>query len=239
MQLLSPIFCKHPLSDEITYEDGEVICGHCGFVKGRLVTDSPNSESRTTLFLDVEIGGKPNNSLVANRYIHFNSVELSLISNLCQALGMPKFLSRDIWFWYQKIKLNLKMTKAKVIVLVFYQLCRYNKIPINENELLSKVKFYLDVKHVHTSLNVIAEANRFLNEKNELIVEKIGFTNLTSHNANFLLYSKIKSLHDEYPQQIITIVEKIAKEQLLTLSGTDEEIAKTAFKLAKKRCGLC
>jgi len=239
MQILRPISCEHKKEDEITSDDGEIVCGHCGYVKGRAEINSIHSESRTTLYIDTVIGGKPNYSISANRYMHSNSNELDSISNICQALDLPSFLSRDIWYWYKKIKTNIKMTKAKVIVLVFYQLCRYNTIPLNENQLLEKVKFYLDVKHVHTSLNVISEVNSFLDDTGKPIIENIGFANLTSHNINFLLASKIKSMHDKYSVNVIAKVEELSKKISLTLSGADEQIAKTAFDIAKMRVGIC
>ncbi len=239
MQMLRPISCIHKLEDEITSDDGEVVCGHCGYVKGMDMPSIAHSGSKTTLFLDVEIGGKPNNSIPANRYVRSNTRELGTISNICQALNLPSFLNRDIWYWYNKIKSNLKMTKAKVVVLVFYQLCRYNEIPLDEDQLLKTVKFYLDVKHIHSSLNVLAEANSFLDENNLLIIEKIGFTNLATHNVNFLLCSKIKSLHDKYSSDVISKIETLSKKLSLTLSGSDDYIAKTAFNIAKHRCGIC
>lgn len=123
-------------------------------------------------------------------------------------------------------------------MLVFYQLCRYNQIPLDENKLVETIQMVLNVKNVHSSLNVISEANSFLDDGTP-VLEKIGFSQLTDHNINFILRSKLKSLHASYPPSIVSDVEAICKNLIPTLTGSNDEIVKTAIKIAKKRCGIC
>lgn len=234
----SRIGCDHKVKDRITLEDGEVICKKCGCVMGRETNEVVSVNSITNLFQDLELGGKINNSLVASKYTKNQSPELSIISNICQAMELPKYLSQDVLFWFRRISKSIKMTKANVIVLVFYVLCRYNEFPLDESKLIKAIQINLNVKNVHSSLNVISQASSFM-DGDTPVIEKIGFKKLMNSNLNFLLRSKIKSLHNRYPLEIVINVERVCKSIIPTIQGTDEDIVKTAFKIAKQRCGVC
>lgn len=218
------------------------MCAKCGCVIGSDTYQETHVISKTNLYQDYGLGSKPNSNLVSfssKRYTHFLSTELSMISNICETLNLPKFLSQDIFYWYKKMRKNIKMTKSKTIVLVIYQLCRYNQIPLDEDHLIRTIQMVLHVKNVHSSLNVISESNSFLDDNGEQIIQKIGFKDLTSHNINFMLRSKLKSLYNHYPEDIVSKVEIISKSLIPSMSGSNEKIVKDVIKIAKRRCGIC
>ena len=239
MQTLSPIFCIHKISDEISSYDGEVVCGNCGVVKGREDTTIHSIKSKSNLFLDSMIGSKTNKTIRSSRYIHSNTPDLTKISNICRTLDIPNSVSKDIWYWYNKIRANINTTKAKILVLVFYQLCRYNKIPINESNLMIIIKTQLGVANIHSTLFVLSEIYSFLDDTGASIIEKIGFTRYTTHDVIFLLRCKVKTLNDKYPPDIVSQVNQTALEISYTISGSDQYKANRAFNVAKQRCGVC
>ena len=173
MQTLSPIFCVHQISDRVTLDDGEIVCNHCGIVMGRDDTTIHSIKSKSNLFLDTEIGSKLNKSIRSSQYIHTDKPDLTIISNICRTLEIPNSVSKDIWYWYNKIRANIKTTKAKILVLVFYQLCRYNKIPLNESHLMIIIKTQLGVANIHNTLFVLSEIYSFLDDMGIPIIEKI------------------------------------------------------------------
>lgn len=240
LQQIRAISCLHLKCNEITSDDGEILCGNCGVVLGR---DNPptiiNSQSKSNLFLESEIGSKPNNSIKASKYIHAENSMLSTVSNICRTLEIPNFVSRDIWLWYNRIKANIKTTKAKIMILVIYQLCRYNKIPVNESKLLEVIRSNLKVKNIYSTLSVIAEIYSFLDSTGTPTIVRLGFSQFTVHDSIFLLRSKIKTLNDKYPPRTVSYVNDVALSILPTISGSEEQRAKKCFNIAKLRCGLC
>jgi len=238
MQTLSPIFCIHKVNDIVTLGDGEVICGNCGVVLGREDTTTYSIKSARNLFLDVTIGSKNNYTIPSSRYIRPNNPDLIKISNICRTLNIPNSVSNDIWYWYNKIRANINTTKAKILVLVFYQLCRYNKIPINESHLMIIIKTQLGVTNIHTSLFVLSEIYSFLDSIGIPIIEKIGFTKYTTHDAIFLLRCKVKTLNGHYSPDVVSQVNDTALEMLCTISGSERFKANRAFHIAKQRCGV-
>jgi len=237
MQTLSPIFCIHKVNDRVTLDDGEIVCNHCGVVLGRVDTTIYSIKSKSNLFLDTEIGTKLNKSIPSSQYIRSDTPDLTIISNICRTLDIPNSISKDIWYWYNKIRANINTTKAKILVLVFYQLCRYNKIPINESHLMIIIKTQLGVANIHTSLFVLSEIYSFLDGMGMPIIEKIGFSKYTTHDVIFLLRCKVKTLNDKYSPDIVSQVNQTALEISYTISGQHK--ANRAFNVAKQRCGVC
>jgi len=239
LQTLSPIFCIHKVNDRVTLGDGEMVCSHCGVVMGRDDTTTFSIKSKSNLFLDTEIGSKLNKSIPSSQYIRSDKPDLTIISNICRTLEIPNSVSKDIWYWYNKIRSNIKTTKAKILVLVFYQLCRYNKIPINESSLMIIIKTQLGVANIHTSLFVLSEIYSFLDSTGIPLIEKIGFAKFTTHNVIFLLRCKVKTLNEKYSPDIVSQVNQTALEISCTISGSEQYKANRAFNIARQRCGVC
>jgi len=239
MQTLSPIFCNHKVNDRVSFDDGEIVCGHCGVVMGRDDITIHSTKSKSNLFLDSMIGSKINHTIPSSQYIRSDKPDLTIISNICRTLNIPNSVSQDIWYWYNKIRANINTTKAKILVLVFYQLCRYYKIPINETNLLIIIKTQLGVVNIHNTLFVLSEIYSFLDDSGIVIIEKIGFTKYTTHDVIFLLRCKVKTLNDHYPPDVVSQVNDMALEMLCTISGSEQQKAKRAFNMAMYRCGVC
>jgi len=239
MQTLSPIFCSHKVNDRVSLDDGEIVCGNCGVVLGRDDTTTYSTKSKSNLFLDSMIGSKINHTIPSSRYVRPEKPDLTIISNICRTLNIPNSVSQDIWYWYNKIRANINTTKAKILVLVFYQICRYYKIPINESNLLVIIKTQLGVVNIHNTLFVLSEIYSFLDSMGVPLIEKIGFTKYTTHDVIFLLRCKIKTLHDKNLSEIVSKVNHTALEILHTINGSDEQRAKKSFDIAKQRCGVC
>jgi len=239
MQTLSPIFCNHQMNDIVTLDDGEIVCGNCGVVLGRDDTTIHSIKSTSNLFLDTEIGSKINHTIPSSRYIHSDKPDLTIISNICRTLNIPNSISKDIWYWYNKIRSNIKTTKAKILVLVFYQLCRYNNIPINESHLLIIIKTQLGVVNIHHTLDVLSEIYSYLDKSKIPIIEKIGFAKYTTHDVIFLLRCKVKTLNDNYSPNIVSQVNDVSLELLSNIHGTNQQRVKKSFDIAKQRCGIC
>lgn len=237
MQILRPIFCIHLENDRVTLDDGENVCSNCGTVMGRTDTTKHYIPSKTNLFIDTEIGSKPNNSFSSQKYIKVDK-NISIVSNICRILELPNAVSNDVWFWFNKIKSNIKITRAKILVLVIYQLCRYNQIPINQSHMLLIIKAQLGKKNAPTPLNIISEINSYIDEDNIPIIEKIGFTQFTTHDVIFSLRSKIKKLHNHYSPKTVSQINKIALSLIDGIDGTDEQRATKSIKIAKLRCGV-
>lgn len=239
MSVTKLILCKCDMKYELVTSEGEIVCRSCGCVKGVVATSHTSKKSKTNLYQDLELGSKQIKSLENFKFHNPRSVELSVISNVCEALSFPQYFNHDVWYWYKKIRANIKYTKAKVMVLVFYQLCRYNEIPLDEKLLNAAIKSNLNTKNGYSSLKVICEANAFLDENGVPVLEKIGFNRLTKHNMNFLLRSKLKSLYGKYSADEIARIEGACHQIFPSITGTDEQVAKTTFKIAKERCGFC
>jgi len=239
MQTLSPIFCVHKINDRVSLDDGEVVCNNCGVVLGRDDTTTHSTKSKSNLFLDSMIGSKINHTIPSSKYIRSDKPDLTIISNICRTLNIPNSVSQDIWYWYNKIRANIKTTKVKILVLVFYQLCRYNKIPINESNLLIIIKTQLGVVNIHNTLDVLAEIYSHLDSMGMPLIEKIGFTKYTTHDVIFLLHCKIKTLHDKYSHNAISQINDVSLELLPNIHGTNEQRVKKSFDMAKLRCGMC
>jgi len=239
MQTLSPIFCNHKINDRVTLDDGEIVCNHCGVVLGRVDNTIHSIKSKSNLFLDTEIGSKLNKSIPSSKYIRSDKPDLTIVSNICRTLEIPNSVSKDIWYWYNKIRANINTTKAKILVLVFYQLCRYNNIPINESHLMIIIKTQLGVANIHTSLFVLSEIYSFLDSMGIPLIEKIGFAKYTTHDVIFLLRCKVKTLNDKYPPSIVSQVNDTALEISHTISGSEQYKANRAFHIARQRCGVC
>lgn len=122
--LVRPIFCKHDPKKEVE-DDGEIVCSNCGVVLGRNTSICVNSNSRTNLAQDYQLGGKTTGYFMSEKFVN-SYVELSIISNICEGLSLPSYISHDVWKWYQKINPLINMTKAKIIFLIIYTMCRYN-----------------------------------------------------------------------------------------------------------------
>ncbi|MDE0526138.1 MAG: hypothetical protein OXI27_06040 [Thaumarchaeota archaeon] len=174
--------CGHGPGCEVTTPEGEVVCRACGAVKGedeqsRYGGPAAPTPSRTNLYLEMEVGGKPDRRLRADRFVRRRS-DMAAVSNISQKLGIPNGAGRDVWARYQKMRRapGMRMTKAKLLVLAFYGVCRLWGCPLNEARLLDAIRMELGVKHTHSYLRVIMEASSRLDGGSEgHMLHRMGF----------------------------------------------------------------
>ncbi|MBA4717653.1 MAG: hypothetical protein HRO68_00485 [Nitrosopumilus sp.] len=130
------------------------------------------------------------------------------------------------------------MTRTKIIFLVVYTMCRYNTIPLDEERLQSIIQTFLHVQNTPNSLKVISKSLSFLDEAGIPILQKIGFTEFLKNDYKFLLFSKLKSLEEKYPEEVITQMRKCCFELFPKMSDTPQSMKKV-IKISMKRCGIC
>ena len=224
---ISPI-CGHKINRIITV-DGEVICGICGVVYGMKEQEATPLIPRINLYLEMEMGGKPNPKLPAERYIHEKS-DLGVISNIAQKLHIPNHTSRDIWTWYRRFRgeKQISLTRSKTMVLVFYMVCRSHGIPINEKELMDAIRAHLGVRYVHPYLKCVMEASSFLDDTGEMIIKRMGFLSLADGSGG---HSTMRSLGSP-------AVAEVARKILPVMDGGRARATRMAIRMARKRCGV-
>ena len=169
----TPILCKCVPSDFTTTIEGEIICG-CGLVVGEDHNYTSNNISKTNLVQDNQLGTKRTGKYFTEKFIVKKS-DLSPISNICHLLSIPTPITHDIWRWYRKLSPLLDMTKAKIIFLIVYTMCRYNAVPLEEEKLQKSIKTYFYVKNTPNSLKVISKAFSFFDSEGISFLQKTGF----------------------------------------------------------------
>ena len=242
--------CNHDKKYEIIIpDDGEIVCSICGMVKDcDIHTTTSQSKTQINLYLEQVLGSKCNPKINGNRFIYDSNPDLAVISNITEKLDISHIVSRDIWKWYQKLRSHIKMTKAKILVLTFYVVCRAHGHPINEQKLYDAIRINLHVKRIHNFLKVSMEASSYLDKTGEMKTKKIGFLDMVpiinddhnDNNVNFILSSEITSLYDVYPTHVVNEIANTTKSIIGTLEGvySPSHAVKLAIRLAKEQCGI-
>ena len=186
---------------------GEVVCGACGVVKfdgAREMRTGGAAEpgtasgagagapahaqhhqqqagSRPNLYLEMEVGGKPDRTLRGDKYVH-RQTDLAVVSNIAQKLGIPNRVSQAVWGWYCRLRKELRMTKSKCLVLSFYGVCRSMGCPLTEPKMLECIRMELGVRNAHPYLRVIMDASSYMCEGadggREMVLRKCGFLDM-------------------------------------------------------------
>ncbi|MCE2498937.1 MAG: hypothetical protein J4F28_08160 [Nitrosopumilaceae archaeon] len=190
----------------------EVVCGACGVVKddagedgaayarpagiaqpgmsgmnsGGSITTAGN---RPNLYLEMEVGGKPDRTLRGDRYVH-RQADLAVVSNIAQKLGIPNNVGMTVWQWYRRLRKELKMTKAKCLVLAFFATCRHMGCPILEGRLSECIRMELGVRNAHSYLRVVMDASSYMTNDGEMVLRKCGFLNMVDAPAGAAAWSK-------------------------------------------------
>lgn len=237
--------CPHDCRHEAVTDDGEVVCRICGVVKEEPahVLLPPVDQSRTNLYLETEVGGKPDSrGLPASRFVR-GSPDLAAVSNIAQALQIPNHVSRDVWTWYRRLRRarGLSLTKAKTMVLAFHGVCRCHGCPLDEQRLLEAIRVHLRVKNAHPYLRVVMEASSYMDDDSqEMILRRMGFFDLDpGRRQRFAISSQIRPLAEAYAPEVAEGVAEVARSVLQTiLDDNPARAARTAMRIAKRRCGV-
>ena len=262
--------CTHDARYETSTPEGEIVCRVCGVVRGEDDRRQPYADpatlprTRTNLYLEMEVGGRPDRRLRADRFVR-RKRDMAAVSNISQKLGIPNGAGRDVWAWYQRLRRaqGMRMTKAKVLVLAFHGVCKTWGCPLNEDRLRDAIRMELGVRNAHSYLHVIMEASSYVDEETgEHVLRKIGFLDLIGrgaygggsrgHNGSgaakhppppssaFSISTEIQSLRYEYEPGIAEEVAREARAILPVLEQREPNrarAARAAVRIAKRRYG--
>lgn len=228
--------CRSP-SNLITDDTGEIFCKQCGIVQGREQFNESQNTSTLNLYLETEIGGPARELNVLNPKIHIHSSDVSPFSNICGKLAIPQFIRKDIWRTYQILRKETSLTKAKASCLSIFHICRKNKFPLVEKEVMQLIRLNFNVKNVPNFLNVVSEANSFISDGIP-VLEKIGINTNKNHSAEYYLNSALTAIKNDFTEEQFVNIRKFAIKVFPTLKGNSVTNAKKAISIAKKRIGL-
>ena len=263
--------CAHDTRYETATPEGEIVCRACGMVRGeddrlQLCADpAALPRTQTNLYLEMEVGGKPDRRLRADRFVRRRH-DVAAVSNISQKLGIPNGAGRDVWAWYQRLRRapGMRMTKAKILVLAFHGVCRVWGCPLNEARLRDAIRMELGVRNAHSYLHVIMEASSYVDEETgEHVLRRVGFLDLIGRGASggsgrghddnddngdakpspsstFSISTEIQSLGYEYGPGIAVELAREARAILPVLEQREPNrarAARAAVRIAKRRYG--
>ncbi len=265
--------CAHDARYETATPEGEIVCRACGMVRGeddwrQLCADQAAlPRTRTNLYLEMEVGGKPDRRLRADRFVRRRH-DMAAVSNISQKLGIPNGAGRDVWAWYRRLRRapGMRMTKAKILVLAFHGVCRVWGCPLNEARLRDAIRMELGVRNAHSYLHVIMEASSYVDEETgEHVLRRVGFLDLIGRGApgggrgydgggddndgdgaakpppsTFSISTEIQSLGYEYGPGIAGELAREARAILPVLEQREPNrarAARAAVRIAKRRYG--
>lgn len=235
--LLQQNSCCSSLSNHITDGTGEIFCKQCGIVQGREIIQEAQKSSELNLYLETELGGPARELNVLNPKIHIHSSDVSPFSNICSKLVIPQFIRKEIWRTYKILKKETNLTKAKASCLAIFYVCRKNKFPLIEEQVMELIRLNFNVKNVPNFLNVVSEANSIIHE-GVPVLEKIGINTNEHHSAEYYLNSALIAIKDNFTEGQFEIIRRYAIKIFPTLKENPETNAKKAIKRARKRVNL-
>ena len=253
--------CGHGAAHETATPEGEIVCRACGMVKGedgRQAGPASLPRCRTNLYLEMEVGGRPDRRLRADRFVRRRS-DMAAVSNISQKLGIPNGAGRDVWAWYLRLRRapGMRMTKAKILVLAFCGVCRMWGCPLNEDRLRDIIRMEMGVRNAHSYLHVIMEASSYVDAgTGEHALRKTGFLDMMERCApgspaaraaggspspgRFSISTEIQSLAREYEPGVAEALAHEARAILPVLEQREPNrarAARAAIRIAKRRYG--
>jgi len=256
--------CAHDAAHETATPEGEIVCGACGVVKGEDEQQSHAGQAapprtKTNLYLEMEVGGKPDRRLRADRFVRRKS-DMAAVSNISQKLGIPNGAGRDAWAWYLRLRRapGMRMTKAKILVLAFHGVCRMWGCPLDGDRLRDIIRAEMGVRHAHSYLHVIMEASSYVDVKTgEHVLRRTGFLDMLERCApgsqahaagdssspspgRFSISTEIQSLARQYEPGVAEALAREARAILPVLEQREPNrarAARAAMRIAKRRYG--
>ena len=228
--------CRSP-SNQITDNTGEIFCKRCGIVQGREHIQESQKSSALNLYLETELGGPARELNILHPKIHIHSSDVSPFSNICGKLAIPQFIRSEIWRTYQVLRRETNLTKAKSSCLSIFHVCRKNKFPLIEEQVMDLIKMNFNVKNVPQFLNVVSEANSIICDGTP-ILETLGIHTNKNHPAEYYLNSALIAVKGDFTETQYANIRKFAMRIFPTLKGNSDTNAKKAVRLAKKRLNL-
>lgn len=121
--------------------DDEVVCSRCGAVLG-YSSDNPiqcNRSVEPNLYSTFHVGSV-SHPMDASRSLHYNrNTNLSLFSNLCERLLLPRHVALECWMYYSKLLKGIKMGSAELAMLVVHTVCKRYSLQRSQEEIRDAV----------------------------------------------------------------------------------------------------
>ncbi|MFY9299913.1 MAG: hypothetical protein WAO91_01815 [Candidatus Nitrosotenuis sp.] len=224
------IACLHSKDNHIVTENHEIVCKRCGVVLGTDNSQEISTESTLNLFHEIEPGTKPV-KIDCTKRTHEHRSDISLFSNACDKLDLPRYCYLEAWNTYTKLRNNTTYSKADIASFALFTASRRYSIPKSEKEIQDAIRMAFRVKRVPTMLKVFSRIkltaeNLGINYKDEKKSE--------SYYLNLYLtkeQQKLGSMID------FDLVRKRARVLFEAMSGTNEAKARKAVQIAMGRCG--
>lgn len=227
------ISCRHRDPNAIIRTpEGEHVC-KCGVVLDtRLPDESPIlSQSKISLYHQVENGGDPRDMKVVNKKIHIHTSSASEFSNICNKLEMSNSTQQRAWHIYHMFRTKTYFTRAKCAVCSICISCRESGQPVDESHIREAVRSILCVKNAPSMLSVMSEMH------DEAL--KIGINTNEGHSSAYYLnlaVSRKQHLFDDsadYDRFKIRVMDNFAH-----LNGNHQNRAKRAADIALCEMGI-
>ncbi|MEM3065126.1 MAG: hypothetical protein QW177_07125 [Candidatus Nitrosotenuis sp.] len=189
------------------------------------------TESTLNLFHEIEPGTKPV-KIDCTKRTHEHRSDISLFSNACDKLDLPRYCYLEAWNTYTKLRNNTTYSKADIASFALFTASRRYSIPKSEKEIQDAIRMAFRVKRVPTMLKVFSRV--------KLTAESLGINyskdekNSESYYLNLYLSREQQKLG---PKVDFDLVRTRARALFEAMSGTNEAKARKAVQIAMGRCG--
>lgn len=224
------ISCLHNKDDHVVTENHEIVCKRCGVVLGTDNSQEIATESTLNLFHEIEPGTKPV-KIDCTKRTHEHRSDISLFSNACDKLDLPRYCYLEAWNTYTKLRNNTTYSKADIASFALFTASRRYSIPKSDREIQDAIRMAFRVKRVPTMLKVFSRIkltaeNLGINYKDEKKSE--------SYYLNLYLTKEQQKLGSKVD---FDLVRKRARAVFEAMSGTSEAKARKAVQIAMGSCG--
>lgn len=227
------IACRHDDPNRVVQtSDGEYVCA-CGVVLEEkiLERDQLPSQSKASLYHQVENGGSPQDMRAVNRKIHVYSSSSSEFSNICSKLRMSDFIQQRAWYIYRTLRTHTDFSRAQCTAFSIYVACREGGQPIEEHHIQEVACSILCVKNAPSLLNVISKIHD--------VALKFGIDSNKGHSPKYYLNMAIsQKQHIFNYRDAYNRFKSIATRNFDALNGNPQNRARRAVRMALYEMGI-
>ncbi len=225
------IACLHNKDYHVVTENHEIVCKRCGVVLGTDNSQEIATESTLNLFHEIEPGTKPVKIDCIKR-THEHRSDISLFSNACDKLDLPRYCYLEAWNTYTKLRNNTTYSKADIASFALFTASRRYSIPKSDKEIQDAIRMAFRVKRVPTMLKVFSRI--------KLTAENLGISYSKDEKKSESYYLNLYLAREQQklgPKVDFDLVRKRARALFEAMSGTNEAKARKAVQIAMGRCG--
>lgn len=224
------IACLHSKDDHVVTENFEIVCKRCGVVLGTDNLQEVSNESTLNLFHEIEPGTQPVKAEFTKR-THEHRSDISLFSNACDKLGLPRYCYLEAWKTYSKLRHNTTYSKAEIASFALFTASKRYSIPKSEKEIQDAIRMAFKVKRVPTMLKVFSRV--------KLTAESLGISYTGDSNSECYYLNLYLAREQQKLEPVVDfdLVRSRARTLFEAMSGTNEAKARKAVQIALGRCG--